>query len=92
VQAIGPAGAGGLAATLRVTPHDRIGNFIGPGYDGALTFTGGSRTFPFVTDNLDGSYTFRVLTDPSGSKLVLRTLGQPVKTIDLAGTKPGQTL
>jgi hypothetical protein len=83
----------GLIATLRVTPHDKLGNFIGPGYDGAFEFVNGATSFPFTTDNLDGSYEFvRVTTAPGDSTLVLRTLGQAVKTIDLAGAQPGQTL
>jgi hypothetical protein len=98
VESIGPniggdAATGGLVATLRVTPHDKLGNFIGPGYDGALDFLNGSTAFPFTADNLDGSYEFvRVTTPPGNSTLVLRTMGQAVKTIDLSGAKPGQTL
>ena len=83
----------GFFAQLRVTPHDRLGNFIGPGYDGALELINGKQPFPFTTDNLDGSYEFiRVRTAPGDSKLTLRAVGQNVKTIDLAGAKPGQTL
>ena len=92
VQTIAPSPNGGIAATLRVTPHDRIGNFIGPGYDGALEFVNGIAPFPFAADNLDGSYEFRVSTAPGNSKLVLRALGLEVKTIDLATARPGQTL
>jgi hypothetical protein len=92
VSAIGGSAAKGIIATLRVTPKDRLGNFIGPGYDGALAFTNGARTFPFVVDGLDGSYAFRVQTAPGNSKLVLRALGLAVKTIDLAGAVAGTTL
>jgi hypothetical protein len=92
IQTIARLPNGGIAATLRVTPHDKIGNFIGPGYDGALAFFNGGRAIPFAADNLDGSYEFRVSTPLGDPKIVLRALGQDVKTIDLGAARPGQTL
>jgi len=92
VEALVRAPNGGFAATLRVEPHDALGNYIGPGYDGALTFVAKESTFPFVRDNLDGSYEFEVSTPPDDGKLVLQALGLDVKTIDLAAVRSGSRL
>ena len=86
-------GSDGIMAQLRVAPHDRLNNFVGPGYDGALEIVSGEQHFPFTTDNLDGSYEIaNILTVPGNSKVTLRVLGTDVKTIDLAKVQPGQTL
>jgi hypothetical protein len=92
VQTLNRLPNGGVSATLRIEPHDRSGNFIGPGYDGALEIASSKETFPFAVDNLDGSYAFRVETPPGDSKLVLRVLGQDVKSIDLASARRGGKL
>ncbi|MDR3470661.1 MAG: VWA domain-containing protein [Devosia sp.] len=90
VQTITKLPGGGYSATLRVTPRDKLGNYIGPGYDGAIVFKiGGDRPVPFAADGLDGSYLFRVSTAPEQSKIVLGILGQDVKSIDLATLKRG---
>jgi hypothetical protein len=85
--------SGGIVARLKVTPHDQLNNFVGPGYENSLSFLNGGRKTGLVNDNLDGSYEIeRLLTAPGDSKVTLDILGRSVKTIDLATAHAGQTL
>jgi hypothetical protein len=92
IRTISRRANGTILATLRVTARDRLRRLLGPAYDGALAFATRERVIPFASDNLDGSYEFRITTPRGQPKIELRVLGQPVKTIDLSHGKRGQDL
>lgn len=92
VEAIKQLPDGSIAATLTVEPHDQLGNYIGPGYDDALEMINSFNSFPFASDNLDGSYTFEIQTYPKDTIVVLRALGDDIKSFDLASAGPGDKL
>lgn len=93
VEALDHDSSGGFVARLKVTPHDQLNNFVGPGYTNSMSFLNGSRATGLVNDNLDGSYeAARVITAPGDSKVTLDILGRSVKTIDLATAHVGGTL
>ena len=68
-----------LLLSLKVTPRDRLGSFVGPDLLPALTVLSSQGTIQQpLTDNLDGSYQISYLLPAPGS--------DPVITIGLGGT------
>jgi hypothetical protein len=87
---------GSALVKLQAIPHDRFGNFLGPGYEKAMqiTSTAGTIEKP-LEDKLDGSYeiTYRlpaVATNPdftlqiTGSTVTTKSLGDLRQTARLA--------
>ena len=93
VEALDRGDNGSIVARLKVTPHDQLNNFVGPGYDTSMSFLNGGRKVGIIIDNLDGSYEVdRILATSGDSKITLDILGRTVKMIDLANARTGQTL
>jgi hypothetical protein len=72
---------GSVLVTLQATPHDRLGNFLGPGYDHQLRISAsdGKLERP-IDDRLDGSYQvlFRLPSRASNPTFTLEIMGTPV--------------
>jgi von Willebrand factor type A domain len=93
VESLDRDSTGAIIARLKVTPHDQLNNFVGPGYQTSMAFLNGNKPTGQVNDNLDGSYEVqRVITAAGDSKVTLEILGRTVKTIDLGTARVRQTL
>jgi hypothetical protein len=81
-----PQANGTVFVTLGATPHDSLGNFLGPGYEKGMQITSsmGSVQTPF-NDNLNGSYqiTYTLPSTISDPTIGVVILGQPVLSVPL---------
>src|SRR5262249_47405337 len=76
-----PQSNGTVLATLQAIPHDKFGNFLGPGYEKDLQIksTEGGVVSP-INDRLDGSYeiTYRLPSVTSNPTFTLLIMGETV--------------
>lgn len=58
VRRLGPGPAGTVDSEVTIVPRDALGNFLGPGYAGEISFLiKGAKFLETVQDHLDGRYT-----------------------------------
>jgi len=77
-----PQSNGTRLVTISTTPHDKLGNYIGPGYEKDLQITSSLGTVQTpLADNLDGSYqiTYDLPSLTSNPGIGVVVLGLPVK-------------
>lgn len=78
---------GNVLVKLQAIPHDRFGNFLGPGYekDMQITSTAGTIEKP-LDDKLDGSYeiTYRLPSAATNPDFTIKIMGSSVMTKSLS--------